>query len=62
MRTFVQLRRLMDSNKLLADKIETMEEKYDEHFRVVFEAIEQLVADDIATNHSPKRTIGFHSE
>ena len=62
MRTFVQLRRLMDSNKLLAQKIETMEKKYDEHFRVVFEAIKQLVADDVARKHSPKRAIGFYSK
>ena len=30
MRTFVQLRRLMDSNRNLARKIEAMEKKYDE--------------------------------
>lgn len=29
MRTFVQLRRLMDSNRELARKIEAMEKKYD---------------------------------
>jgi hypothetical protein len=32
MRTFVQLRRLMDSNRHLARKIEAMEKKYDEQF------------------------------
>jgi hypothetical protein len=31
MRTFVQLRRLMDSNALLAEKIEALEEKYADH-------------------------------
>ena len=31
MRTFVQLRRLMDSNALLAEKIEALEAKYAEH-------------------------------
>ena len=39
MRTFVQLRRLMDSNALLAEKIEALEAKYaehDQHFEVVF--------------------------
>ncbi len=30
MRTFVQLRRLMDSNRDLARKIDTLEKKYDE--------------------------------
>jgi ORF6N domain len=60
MRTFVQLRRLMDSNALLAEKIEALEAKYaehDQHFEVVFEAIKQL----IATPTPPTREIGFHT-
>jgi hypothetical protein len=60
MRTFVQLRRLMDSNALLAEKIEALEAKYAEHdqnFEVVFEAIRQL----IATPTPPAREIGFHT-
>src|SRR5437764_8475993 len=43
MRTFVQLRRLMDTNRDLARKIEALEKKYDEKFAVVFEAIKQLI-------------------
>lgn len=62
MRTFVQLRHLMDCNKLLAEKIEAMEEKYDEHFRVVFEAIKQLVSDEGDKRNKPQRRIGFHGE
>jgi hypothetical protein len=58
MRTFVQLRRLMDSNRELARKIEAMELKYDEQF---VEAIKQLVADDEARKSQPKRQIGFHT-
>jgi len=42
MRTFVQLRRLMDSNADLARKIESSEKKYDEKFAVVFAAIKQI--------------------
>ena len=60
MRTFVQLRRLMDSNALLAEKIEALEEKYaehDQHFQVVFEAIKQLIS---SPTPSP-REIGFHA-
>jgi hypothetical protein len=60
MRTFVQLRRLMDSNALLAEKIEALEAKYaehDQHFEVVFEAIKQL----IATPTPPAREMGFHA-
>jgi hypothetical protein len=59
MRTFVQLRRLMDSNRQLARKIEAMEEKYDEQFAVVFDAIKRLIAEDDARRASPKRRIGF---
>jgi hypothetical protein len=44
MRTFVQLRRLMDTNRDLARKIEALEKKYDEQFAVVFAAIKELVA------------------
>jgi len=55
MRTFVQLRKLMDSNRDLARKIEALEEKYDEQFSVVFETIKRL----IAPPDPPKRQIGF---
>ena len=61
MRTFVQLRRLMDSNRDLARKIEAMEEKYDEQFAVVFDAIKQLITEDEARKDQPKRGIGFHT-
>jgi hypothetical protein len=56
MRTFVQLRRLMDSNRDLARKIETLEKKYDEQFATVFAAIKQLIAPPA----SPRKQIGFH--
>src|SRR4029077_14072873 len=59
MRTFVQLRRLMDSNRRLARKIEAMEKKYDEQFAVVFDAIKQLIAEDQTKKAQPKRRIGF---
>jgi hypothetical protein len=60
MRTFVQLRRLMDSNRNLARKIEAMEKKYDEQFTAVFDAIKQLIAADEAIQTDPKPQIGFH--
>ena len=59
MRTFVQLRRLMDGNRELARKIEAMEKKYDEKFAVVFDAIKQLIAEDESRKAQPKRRIGF---
>ena len=59
MRTFVQLRRLMDSNRDLAKKIEAIESKYDQQFAVVFDAIKQLIAEDTTRKAQPKRRIGF---
>ncbi len=56
MRTFVQLRRFMDSNADLARKIEGLGKKYDEKFAVVFAAIKQLITPPAP----PKRQIGFH--
>ena len=64
MRTFVQLRRLMDSNKLLADKIEALEQKYAEHdsqFHLVFDAIKPLISADADAKTQPKREMGFHT-
>ena len=57
MRTFVQLRRLMDSNRDLARRIEAMETRYDEQFSQVFDAIKQLIADDKTRKAKPP--IGF---
>jgi ORF6N domain len=59
MRTFVQLRRLMDSNRDLGRRIEAMEKRYDEQFSAVFDAIKQLIADDQAKKAKPSRRIGF---
>lgn len=61
MRTFVQLRRLMDSNRDLARRIDDLEKKYDEQFRVVFDAIKALIAEDEALESKPKDEIGFHA-
>lgn len=60
MRTFVQLRRLMDSNRALARKIEAMEKRYDEQFAIVFDAIKKLIAEDDVRKTRPKRRIGFY--
>lgn len=57
MRTFVQLRSLMQSNKLLAEKIEKLEEKYDQNFQIVFDAIKQLITAD----NQPAKELGFHT-
>ena len=55
MRAFVRLRQILVSNKDLARKLADMEKKYDEQFRVVFEAIRQLMSPDVPR----KGKIGF---
>jgi hypothetical protein len=55
MRTFVRLRVMIASHKDLERKLETLEKKYDAQFKVVFDAIRQLM-----TPPEPsKRKIGF---
>jgi phage regulator Rha-like protein len=58
MRAFVRLRQMLVSNADLARKLEALEKKYDEQFRVVFEAIRQLMSPDVPK----KRKIGFRRE
>jgi hypothetical protein len=55
MRAFVRLREIMSSHKDLARKLEEMERKYDVQFKVVFEAIRDLMSPPA----KPKRQIGF---
>jgi phage regulator Rha-like protein len=42
-KAFVQLREILNTHKDLAKKLEEMESKYDKQFRVVFDAIRQLM-------------------
>jgi hypothetical protein len=55
MRAFVKLRQLLSTHKDLAAKLEDLEKKYDAQFKVVFQAIREL----IAPPDKPKREIGF---
>jgi phage regulator Rha-like protein len=55
MRTFTRLREMMTSHKDLAKRLNDLEKKYDAQFKVVFEAIRQLMAPPT----KPKRKIGF---
>ena len=57
MRAFVQLRTYLASHAALARKLEEMERKYDSQFRVVFEAIRQLMAPP--NREPPRKQIGF---
>jgi len=56
MRAFVNLRRVLASHKELAKKLEELEERYDEQFAVVFDAIRKLMEPPPA---SKKRRIGY---
>ena len=58
MRTFVKLRQMLASNADLARKLAAMEKKYDSHFKVVFDAIRQLMTPP----EKSKRKIGFQRE
>lgn len=58
MRTFVQLRAMLASNAELAAKLARLEKKYDAQFKVVFDAIRQLMSPAVPA----RRRIGFAGE
>jgi hypothetical protein len=58
MRAFVRLRRMTTSHARLARRLDELESRYDEQFKVVFDAIRELMT-------SPRRTtrrVGFRPE
>jgi hypothetical protein len=55
-RAFMNLRQLLGSHTSLARKVEALEKKYDARFRVVFQAVRQLMAPDSAAK---TKKIGF---
>ena len=57
MRAFVRLREMLASNVAMARKLAALEKKYDEQFKVVFDAIRALMTPK--TEKSQKQ-IGFH--
>ena len=57
MRAFVQLRQMLASNTELARKLADLEKRYDAQFKVVFDAIRQLMTQTV-----PKPIpMGFHA-
>ena len=56
MRTFVRLREMLLSNAELARKLAALENKYDAQFKVIFDAIRELMLPPEPT----RRKIGFH--
>ena len=59
MRAFVRLRQMLASHADLARKLDNLEKKYDAQFKIVFDAIRQLM---LPPEAKPKRKIGFHVE
>lgn len=57
MRAFVKLREVLASNRDLARRLDEMEMKYDRKFKVVFDAIRELMKPP----EPPRRKIGFGS-
>ena len=55
MRTFVRLRQMLTVHKELERKLTALEQKYDEQFKVVFDALRALMAPP----ETKKRKIGF---
>ena len=58
MRTFVKLRQLLQDNKEIAEKIEKLELKYDNQFKIVFGALRQLIKEE----NEPRPRIGFKTK
>ena len=58
MRAFTKLRQMLGAHKEFKRKLEEMEKKYDENFRIVFEALKQLIEED----EKPKKKIGYVKE
>jgi len=54
-RAFVKLREMLASNRDLARRLDEMEKKYDTQFKVVFDAIRELMKPP----EKPRRRIGF---
>lgn len=55
LRTFVKLRQLLIDHKDLAEKIEKLEQRYDEQFRIIFTALQQMLQEE----SKPRPNIGF---
>ena len=55
MRAFVRLRQALASHKDLERRLDALEDRYDEQFKVVFDAIRALMKPP----EKPKKKIGF---
>lgn len=58
-RTFIRLRNLLIENRDVAHKLAVLERKYDHQFKVVFDAIREIMTPTVPAR---KRRIGFGNE
>lgn len=61
MRTFTKLKEILSTHKDLQRKIEDMESKYKQQFKVVFAAIKELLK-PLPPPEEPKRITGFRTD
>ncbi len=62
MRTFIKIKEMLTNNEMLRQKIEELERKFQKHdtqFKVVFEAIREILEKPHKEN---KKEIGFHAD
>jgi hypothetical protein len=57
MRAFVHMRRLIATQKELVRKINDLEKKYDEQFKLVFTALKQLIQKE----NEPRKRLGYRN-
>ena len=55
MRAFVRIREMLGAHRALAARLDALEQKYDAQFKVVFDAIRQIMAPPTP----PRKQIGY---
>jgi len=58
MRAFVKMRELLDENAELKMKLDAMEKKYDKQFKIVFDALRELISPEIKA----RKPIGYKKD
>jgi hypothetical protein len=59
MRTFVKLRSMLAEHEDLKRQLATLERKYDGHFKIVFDAIKELMTEPKSSSPYSGSKIGF---
>ena len=58
MRAFVKLREILTTNSELSNRLDELESKYDRQFKIIFDAIRQLISPPALK----RKAIGFRSK